>query len=78
MKFYQVHLTHDAGVSAGYEYFTSLREAKVRVIAWHKDHEGVDADDGSTGANIQEINVVPTKVGILRALNLYANHADNG
>lgn len=78
MKFYRVHLTHDAGESAGYEYFASRRLAEARVAEWYKEHKGLDADDGATGADIYEIWISPTKAGILEALNRYASHNDNG
>lgn len=78
MKLYQVHLTHSAGESAGYEYFSNLREACIRVRTWRDDHKGIDDVDGSVNATITRIEIDPTKAGILRALNRYAGHNDNG
>jgi hypothetical protein len=75
MKFYQLHRTHEAGISAGYGYFTNKREAEQALTVWRKNSPGdVQDQDGE----IAEIQIEPTKDGILRALNRYAAHADNG
>jgi hypothetical protein len=67
MKFYQLHLTHDAGESAGYRYFTSEREAKSALATWRKNSPGdVHDQDGE----ITPIEIEPTKTGIVAALNL--------
>jgi hypothetical protein len=74
MKIYQLHRTHSAGESAGYEYFASRREAEKAASDWRR------SDDSLLGhaSTIEQIEVEPTRRGILRALNRYANHADNG
>jgi hypothetical protein len=75
MKFYQLHRTHEAGESAGYEYFTGKREAESALATWRRNRPGPDQDHQGT---ITPIEIEPTKPGILRALNRYAAHADNG
>jgi hypothetical protein len=75
MKFYQLRLTHEAGESAGYQYFTNRREAKTALAAWCKNSPG-DVQDQQ--GEIAAIEIKPTKAGICRALNRYAAHADNG
>ena len=73
MKFYRVHTYADAGQSTGYEFFTSKAEAKKAVREWT---EGIALETDT--AEIDVVEIEPTKAGILRALNLYAVHADNG
>jgi hypothetical protein len=73
MKFYQVHILHDAGTSVMFKYYTRKNDAQKAVDAWNEDHNG-DSHD----ATIDMIEIEPTKLGILRALNRYASHADNG
>jgi hypothetical protein len=73
MKFYRVHVTVECGVSTGYEYFTSKYGAARAVREW-EIHRGEET--GS--AEIEVIEIAPTKAGILHALNAYAAHADNG
>lgn len=78
MKFYRLHLTYEAGTSAGYSFHSARAEAEKTGEQWVRNHRGVDDVDGATGWTVEKIEITPTKVGILRALNLYANHADNG
>ena len=73
MKFYRVHTTTDSGLSAGYEFFTSKAEAGKAVKEWTR---GIALETDI--AEIDVVEIEPTKAGILRALNLYAVHADNG
>jgi hypothetical protein len=75
VKLYQLHRIHEAGESAGYEYFSSKREAAKAASEWRKSTPGPD-DDHET--EIKEIEVTPTKAGILAALNRYGKHNDNG
>jgi len=71
MKLYRVALYCDTGVSAGYEYFGTKKDA-LRKVREEKDPNGMD------DAVMEEINVTPTKTGILAALNRYGDHPDNG
>jgi hypothetical protein len=75
MKFYQLHRICEGGTSAGYEYFASRREAEKALNVWRKNSPGDVIDQQG---DIELIDVEPTRVGILHALNRYANHADNG
>jgi len=40
MKLYQLHRTHDAGESAGYEYFTARRGAERALAVWRRNSPG--------------------------------------
>lgn len=69
MKLYRLHGTVDSGVSAGYQFFASKKDAEKEAKTW---------DAAKSQTEITEINVTPTKAGILVALNHYASHPDNG
>ena len=71
MKFYRVSLFGDTQVSFGFEFFSTKREA-LRKVREEKTEDGID------DAVMDEINVTPTKAGILTALKRYASHPDNG
>lgn len=75
MRFYQLHRLHEAGESAGYEYFSSKDDAQKAARTWRANNPGPDDDHES---EITPIEVEPTKAGILAALNRYAKHPDNG
>ncbi|WP_166306415.1 hypothetical protein [Bradyrhizobium sp. 2S1] len=64
MRFYQVHRLAEGGQSAGYEYFTSKRAADRAVSDWRDD-------DLEQIANVEPIDITPTRAGILLALNTY-------
>jgi hypothetical protein len=66
MKIYKVSFRDNMGEHKGYEYFSSSKEAK-RV--WKEYREMAD---------IETIDVTPTKKGIISALNNNASHPDNG
>lgn len=69
MKLYKLSFTEkNDNEHKGFAFYSSQREAKkeARKVASHKDCE------------IEAIVVTPTKAGILRALNRYAGHPDNG
>lgn len=70
MKFYRVHFTYEYGTSGGYTFFTSKRAAE-------KYRRECDVRE-ENGGEIDEINITPTRKGILDALNRYADHPDNG
>jgi len=74
MKFYQLHRTHSAGESGGYEYFGSRRDAEKAARSWRRSDDSLLEH----GTEIKLIEVLPTRAGILRALNRYASHEDNG
>ena len=74
MKFYQLHRIHEAGICAGFEYFTNEREAKSALATWRKNSPGDVEDQQGT---ITPVEIEPTKAGICAALNRYATHADN-
>jgi hypothetical protein len=72
MKFYRLHKQNEDG-SHGFEWFTVRRKAEVAKREW--DEGGVDTYNC---AELELVEVRPTKAGILQALKSYADHADNG
>jgi len=72
MIFYRVDLRDHAHVSHGYAFATSLKKAEQIARQFRRDH-GQDYV-----AEIGSFDIAPTRDGILRALNLYASHAENG
>jgi hypothetical protein len=74
MKFYRVSRFVEHGNSAGFGWHTSREKAEAECKEWREQTD--DAEE--TEPEIEIVEVVPTKKGILRALRLYANHPDNG
>jgi hypothetical protein len=71
MKFYRVSKSTDGGNSAGFEFFTAKSDAEKEMRQFLRD-------DPTEFSRIDVIEITPTRTGILRALKLYASHADNG
>jgi len=75
MKLYRVHLLDKDGSSHGFQYFSNKQDAKTAGDGWGD----MLADRGEAAAyTVNEINVEPTRPGILTALSLYGAHPDNG
>lgn len=74
MRFYRLHDYSPQDGSAGYEFFTSKAEAerKARELFDPERHGDKSAIE------IEAVDVVPTKAGILAVLNAYASHPNNG
>ena len=72
MKFYRVAIFTEHGISAGFSWHTARRDAEHAVVV----HQADDEDERKP--EIEEIELQPTKAGLLRALNRYASHPDNG
>lgn len=73
MILYRVSTFTENGNSAGFSWHTKLREAqdaKAEAKANHIDEE--------REPEIERIEVKLTRDGVLRALNRYASHPDNG
>ena len=70
MKLYSMSINdNDGDGHLFYEYFPSKKKAESALVAQKKlNRRGV----------IKPISVTPTKTGILKALNLFGHHADNG
>ena len=68
-----MHRTYEAGTSAGYEFFSNRRDAEKARTEWR----GLGAEL-EHAADIERIDIEPTKAGILAALNRFGAHADNG
>jgi hypothetical protein len=67
MRLYRLHTRDSRDGSHGYLFFASKRAALKTV-------RGLESEDFT----IEPIDVEPTKAGIMRALNRYASHPDNG
>lgn len=72
MKLYRVGHSVDCGNSGGFSWHSSSRSAKRDARTWDDDHPD------EPPSTISVVEVEPTKRGIIRALNLYASHPDNG
>jgi hypothetical protein len=77
MKIYRVHMRYDrehpdAGNSAGYKYYSNRKDA---LKAFARNVNDVPRDDDS---DFHSFEVEISKGGILRALNTYGGHPDNG
>ncbi len=75
MRFYSVHFYSGVDGSFGYEWFTA------RIDAEQASRQAVRADpdrysDGPP--EIAEVDIEPTKAGILEALREHASHPNNG
>jgi hypothetical protein len=70
MRFYRLHRRTGGGISGSFQFYTRRADAERDGRAWAKqEFEGWEVD---------VVDVTPTKAGILRALEKYASHADNG
>lgn len=78
MRFYRLHRYHVENGSAGYEYFTNERDATKARAEWYGNFEEEERVTNCEGSEYEIIEVEPTKVGILKALNRWASHNDNG
>jgi len=83
MKFYRVE-EMSGNESLGFEYFTNkvdamkhLRACNAPVEVKHGEYGSYDEGPANSG-EMEEINIEPTKLGILRGLNHYASHPLNG
>ena len=76
MKFYRVRYSTQGGVSAGFSWHSSLRNANASAkAAVENDREEYEIYGPPL---IQRFEIPSTKAGIMRALRLYASHPDNG
>jgi len=72
MKIYRVSKLERDGGHDGYLYLTNKTAAQKRQQEENKIP--TNRNDGS----VEEINFTPTKSGILKMLNTWAAHPDNG
>lgn len=70
MKLYKVSYRKSDYEHAGYEFFRNLRDANAAKKKW--------GNESNDTAEIELIEVNPTKSGIRNALNKHASHPDNG
>jgi hypothetical protein len=71
MRFYRVHPTTEGGNSAGFQFFTTRHDANKFARQYTRDNPDESAE-------IDVVEVTPTKLGILDTLNRYASHELNG
>lgn len=76
MKLYRVHLYSTQMCSEGYEFFTSRTAAEQRAKQHHEDAK--IPDDDPARCSVNEVEFVLTKKDVLRTLQRYATHPDNG
>jgi hypothetical protein len=76
MKLYRVHFYEQRDGSRGYVWFTERQAAESNLRKFDKDNR--TAEDDRRPDRIEVVEIVPTKAGILNALNHWASHADNG
>ena len=76
MRLYRNGYKAEGGLSAGFEYFATKKEALDAARVADEDKEKDDPE--RTDPIAQVVEVVSNKKGILWAMNHYAGHADNG
>ena len=75
MKFYRVRYRCEGGNSAGFSWHTSHGDAS-RAVAEAIQNDPEEYKTG--GPEVEAIEIVASKTGILAALEHYASHPDNG
>lgn len=75
MRFYRVSISVNGGNSGGFYWYTTRREAEARKRGDDRDNRD---EVGEAPADIDVIDVTPTKAGILDALRRFASYPDNG
>lgn len=76
MSIYKIAFNGDPDGQKGFDYVSSLREAQKRKREWDGNSE--PGEHLQRNAEIEKLDIDPTKTGILRALNIYGGHPDNG
>lgn len=72
MKIYRISYHDPMGESKGFSHHASKREAeREKLTAEGASHPPQECE-------IEIIHVMPTRKGIIRALNVYGGHPDNG
>jgi hypothetical protein len=71
MKIYRVSLSEQVEGHRGYEYFSSKRQADEKARAFDYETDGNEAI-------VETIELKLTKKDVLRVLNQYGSHPDNG
>lgn len=81
MKFFRVHLCDTDEGSAGYRYETNEPAARRIVAEFKRDLKArvrMSERPAESSCDIDTIEIEPNKAGILKALNRYAGHPNNG
>jgi hypothetical protein len=76
MRVYRVSRFRDGGESDGFDFYTSRRDAE-RAVREHAA-ETEDMRLAGVGEAIDTFEAPLTKAGLLRFLNHWANHPNNG
>lgn len=80
MKIYRVSYDGDPDGHKGYSFFASKAEATKDAKRWERQDQspGYTKGIGDHRGKIEALDIDPSKRGIIRALNTYAGHCDNG
>jgi len=72
MRFYRLHRWRDEGESVGYSHYTRRIDAERARRSWLRigNRKGKYFE-----AEVDAVDIEPTKRGIIRALRQYASHA---
>jgi hypothetical protein len=74
MRLYKVCRYNPEEGSAGFEWFSTVREAQRCRREWLDMHD----KDAGASADVEVVEITTTKRGLLSLLNLHAHHPDNG
>lgn len=72
MRYYRVSYTTPSDGHLGYSFHLRRRDARIDANTWESNAPS------NSEAEIKAIDVDLTRHGVLRALALYAAHAENG
>lgn len=78
MRFYRVAIVDEEGNSGGFMWTTSMAEARQIKRENDKNNRLFSENEVLRRAEIEVVEIEPTKQGILAALRKYADHSDNG
>lgn len=82
MRFYKVSIVDEGDGNKGAEWFRTKREAErcARKKTYYSPRDPSCLYDMTVNqtAEVEAVDITPTKAGILTALRRYASHPDNG
>lgn len=78
MRFYRLSMRDAVDSSHGFSFHTSVRAAAEAKAAFLSNYDEERFEGYEPTAEIEPLDIEPTKTGILAALNRYASHERNG
>lgn len=78
MKIYRNSYQSHQESSCGFSFHSSAKEARKEMAKFKKNSQSKGFDDFNPDSSTEPIDIIPTKKGIIAALNAYASHNDNG